>query len=319
MSGVTVIGVDAGGTKVLAGVVDDRLGVRYRSRRLWPVENSAEAVVDALVEAIVHAREAAPQAAAVGVGIPSLVDRRSGSSLFSSHLPLDGVDVRSLIEARVDLPVCVDNDANAAVLCEQRHGAARGCTDVVGLTLGTGIGGGVIVGGELYRGATGAAAELGHMVVDCDGPPCPSGCPNRGCLEAVASGRVIGTEGQAQARRKPESALGLALARGEAITGAHVTEMAKAGDTASKDVLELVGTRLGVGLANLINIFNPQALVVGGGVGTAGELLLGPARREVTRRALGPSAEAARVVCAQFGEDAGMIGAALMAFDKVMR
>jgi glucokinase len=217
---------------------------------------------------------------------------------------------------RLGLPVVVDNDANGAVLAEQRHGAAAGATEVVMLTLGTGIGGGLVLGGELYRGAVGAAAELGHMTVDFDGPPCPSGCPNRGCLETVASGRAIGRAGEEVARDRPESALGRALAAGEEITGALVTELAHDGDAAAGAAIERVGAALGVGLVNLVNVFNPEVVVVGGGAIAAGELLLGPARQVVAARALAPGRDAVRIVPARFGPESGMLGAAMLALER---
>ena len=223
---------------------------------------------------------------AVGVGIPALVDPATGVALDSNHLPLRGVSVRDLLAERVGLPVVVDNDANAAMLAEWRCGAARGTNDAVMLTLGTGIGGGLIVDGRLVRGARGAAAELGHIVVDADGPPCPGNCPNHGCLEALVSGRAIGARGPAGGARAPDSALGQALAAGREITGALVTELAHDGDSAACDVMTLMGERLGLGVVTLVNIFNPEVVVVGGGAIAAGELLLAPAREVVASRAL---------------------------------
>jgi glucokinase len=257
----------------------------------------------------------APDAAAVGFGIPSLVERSTGTSLWSVHLPLDGVPFAELMSARLGLPLVVENDATAAAVGEHRHGAARGARDVVMLTLGTGIGGGLILDGRAYRGSRGAGAELGHMVVDLDGPDCFGACPGRGCLEAVASGKAIARDAEAAARGAPDSALGRALARGEEITALGVTVAALEGDAVAGRVLDQVGRRLGAGLAGLVNAFNPEVVVVGGGVMAAGELLLGPAREVVAERALAPAREAVRIVAAALGDEAGMIGAATLALD----
>jgi glucokinase len=310
-----VIGVDLGGTKLLAGTVDSKLEVHHRVYRLARPDD-AGAVIDQLVEAVQEAIEAAPgEVLAVGLGVPGLVDPATGVTLDSNHLPLHGVAVRDLVTERVGLPVVVDNDANAAMLVEWRCGEARGVDDAIMLTLGTGIGGGLIVEGRLVHGARGAAAELGHIIVDADGPPCPGNCPNHGCLEALVSGHAIGVEGLRVARSDPSGALGQALAAGRDITGALVTELAHDGDPASRDVMTLMGERLGLGVVTLVNIFNPSVVVVGGGAIAAGELLLAPAREVVARRALPINRAGVRIVSARFGAESGMLGAACMAFD----
>jgi glucokinase len=317
MAAGCVIGVDLGGTKLLAGTVDSRLQVHHRTYRLARPEG-ASAVVDQLVEAVQEAIDAASaEVLAVGVGVPALVDPKTGIALDSNHLPLHGVSVRDLLTERVGLPVVVDNDANAAMLVEWRCGEARGTNDAIMLTLGTGIGGGLIVGGRLVHGARGAAAELGHIIVDADGPPCPGNCPNHGCLEALVSGHAIGAEGLRVGRAEPDSGLGQALAAGREITGALVTELAHDGDARALDVMTLMGRRLGLGVVTLVNIFNPEVVVVGGGAIAAGELLLAPAREVVAERALPINREQVRLVSARFGAESGMLGAACMALDAV--
>ena len=315
MSPRRVIGIDAGGTKLLGGVVDEGLAVRHRVHRLWRGGERGQ-VLDVLVDAVEEARAAAADVTDVGFGIPSLVDRETGASAFSVHLPIDGVPFRDLMHERIGLPVHVDNDANLAALAEQRAGAARGARHAVLLTLGTGIGGGVIIDGQLYRGAHGGAGELGHVVVDIDGPPCQGRCPNRGCLEVMASGTAIGREGAAAAAREPESELARELREGREITGALVTELAHDGDVAARGVLELVGERLGAGIAGIVNTFNPEVVVIGGGAVAGGDLLLEPARRVAGERALPPSRDQVRIVPAHFGEEAGMLGAALLALEE---
>ena len=312
MAARRVIGIDAGGTKLLGGVVDDDLTVHARVHRLWDRSDKA-GVLDKMVGEVQEAMEVAPDAEAVGFGIPSLIDRERAVSMWSNHLDLDDVAFRDLMSERLGLPVYVENDANAALLAERGYGAARGASDALLLTLGTGIGGAVALGGRLHRGATGSAGELGHVVVDMNGPPCPGKCPNRGCLEVMASGTAIGREGDAAARSAPDSALGRSLAEGRVVSGALVTELAHDGDIVAQGVLTLVGRRLGVGLASLANAFDPDVIVIGGGAIAADEMLLQPARAEMRARALPPPRDNVRVVRAHFGEEAGMLGAALVA------
>jgi glucokinase len=235
----------------------------------------------------------------------------------SNHLPLDGLPFKALMSERLDLPVTVDNDTNVALLAEHQAGAARGADDAVMITLGTGIGGGLMFGGEVYRGSAGAGAELGHIVVDPDGPECPGDCPGHGCLEAYASGNAIGRAGEEAARRSPESALGKALEQGREITGGLVTELAHDGDETAIRVLAEAGRWLGLGIVSLTNALNPELVIVGGGAGAAGELLLQPAREVLAARGLPPNRELVRVVPAHFGSEAGMIGAALMALNAL--
>jgi glucokinase len=312
-----VIGVDLGGTKLLAGAVDADLNVHHRAYRLARGDDQA-AVLERVVEAVSEARAASEvEVRAVGFGIPSLIDQERGIAVMTPHLPLVDVPFRDLMAERLGLPVFMDNDANCAMLAEHRAGAARSVEHAVMLTIGTGIGGGILVEGRIVRGMIGAAGELGHMTVDEDGPACPSGCPNHGCLEALASGTALGREAERVARAAPESGLGRALAAGREVTGALATELAHDGDPAARDVVALIGERLGIGIASLVNIFNPEVVVVGGGVIAAGDLLLEPARQVVRERALPPSRDLARVVSARFGAESGMLGAAVLALDGI--
>src|SRR5688500_11040594 len=179
MSPRRVIGIDAGGTKLLGGVVDEQLVVHHRVHRTWRGADRGE-TIDIFVEAVEEVRAAAPDVAAVGFGIPSLVEWETGISRWSNHMPLDDVPFREVMSERLGLPVTVDNDANAALLAEHRHGAARSVRHAVLVALGTGIGSGLLLDGRIYRGATGMGAELGHIVVDLHGPDCPGDCPGRG-------------------------------------------------------------------------------------------------------------------------------------------
>ena len=228
MNAVETIGVDLGGTKALVGVLDGT-EVLYESREASTGQSEDE-LVELLIREVSEARDARPEAKAVGLGIPATIDHDRGIAVSAVNLPLSDLPIRDLIEERVGLPVFVDNDGNVAALAEHLYGVAEGKPNIVMLTVGTGIGGGLILGGEIYRGATGAGAELGHTVIQADGPPCQGNCPNHGCVEALASGTALGREGLAAAESAPDSALGKLLAAGEKIDGTAVTKAALAGD-----------------------------------------------------------------------------------------
>jgi glucokinase len=311
VSPAEAIGVDLGGTKMLLGVLDADAKVAWESREA-STGQSEEELVELLVREVDEARAARAGIAAIGMGIPATIDHEKGVAVSAVNLPIENLPIRDLVGERTGLPVFVDNDANVAALAEHLYGAARGAENAVMLTIGTGIGGGLILGGEIYRGSTGAGAELGHMAIQMDGPGCQGNCPNRGCVETFASGTALGREGRAAAESEPDSALGELLANGEEVDGKAVTEAALAGDETAIGVFDLVGGRLGVALASFANIFEPETIVIGGGVIAAGDLLLDPARRELQARALRPM-NGTPVVPAELGQDAGMIGAAAMA------
>lgn len=309
----STIGVDLGGTKLLAAWVDAGGAIGPRVRRRVAGLTFGE-LVETTVEAVsAVAADAPAPVRGVGFGIPALIDRRTGESVRSVHLPIDGVRFADVLAERLPYPVAVDNDANCAVLAEWRAGAAAGLDHVVMLTLGTGIGGGLVLGGSVYRGAVGAGAELGHMVVDYDGPDCFGDCPGRGCLEALASGSALERDAADAIRARPDCALAREADASGRVTGEAVTRLAAEGDPVAEGLVREVGRRLGAGLAGLAMALNPQAIVVGGGVSAAGELLLEPARAELRRRALSPSRDEVRVVAAALGDEAGMVGAAMLA------
>jgi len=306
-----IIGVDLGGTKMLLGVLDADSQVLWESRETSTGQTEDE-LVELLVREVEEARAERPAVAAVGLGIPATIDHERGVAVSAVNLPLTDVPIRDRVSERTGLPVFVDNDANVAALAEHLYGAAQGTRNAVMLTVGTGIGGGLIIGGEVYRGSTGAAAELGHVAIDLDGPDCQGNCPGRGCVESLASGTAVGREGRVAAGREPDSVLARMLADGHSIDGKAVTEAALGGDAAARGVFELIGRRLGVALTSFANIFEPEVIVIGGGVIAAGDLLLDPARRELEARAL-PPMNRTPVLAAELGPDAGMIGAAAMA------
>jgi glucokinase len=315
MAAGRVIGVDMGGSKLLAGAVDSGLSVHHRAHRNLNRFNQSY-LLDVVVDAVDEVRAGAGgDVEAIGFGIPALLDQRSGEAVIAVNLTLHDIRFADVMTERLGLPVFVDNDANCAAIAEHRAGAARGCNEAVVLTIGSGIGGGLILRGEPYRGAVGAGAELGHTVIDLNGPKCQGNCHNRGCLEVLASGTALTREAERIAGEQPGSGLGRAVADGVELAGPLVTELAHDGDPAALEAIELIGRRLGVGIANFVNIFNPEVVVIGGGVIGAGELLLAPARQEMLARALSPSRDEVRVVAARFGIEAGMVGAAALAFD----
>ena len=299
MKTLPVIGVDVGGTKILAAVVgpDGTIEARHEEPMLAASAEALLAELDRVVEALRSEHEVA----ALGFGIASRIDQRAGRALASVNLPLENVDFRDRMSERHRLPVAIDNDGNAAAVAEWRAGAARGARHVVMLTLGTGVGGGLILDGRPYRGATGGGAELGHVVVEYDGPPCP--CGGRGHLESFASGRAAD-----EVARKLYGAQSSAR---------DLTRRGEAGQSEAVATLSEIGRRLGAGIASFVNTFEPEVVVVGGGFGEAGELLLAPAREVIARDALAPARDTVRIAEAELGVDAGVIGAGLIAYEAL--
>ncbi|MBO0768761.1 MAG: ROK family protein [Solirubrobacterales bacterium] len=310
-----VIGVDMGGTKLLAGAVDGRLSVHHRLQRPLTGLDQPK-LLDTVTEAVQEAIDnAGGEVDAVGFGIPCTFDQRTGTAVLAINLDMKDLAFGAIMSERLGVSCYVDNDANMAALAELRAGVATGVNDALMLTIGTGIGGGLILNGALYRGSIGAGAELGHMVIQADGPRCQGNCPNRGCVESLASGTALEREARRVADQQPDSALGQAFSAGRAPLGPLVTELAHDGDPVAREVLELIGTRLGVAFSSYTNMFNPELIIVGGGVMAAGDLLLEPARRELAKRALPPARDTVQVVAARFGFEAGMIGAAALALE----
>ena len=295
-----VIGVDVGGTKTLYAVVTHEGAIEARLER-HTVVSSQDALLAELDDGVEELRTAHPDTSALGFGIPSRVDQRTGRAVASVNVPLTDVDFRDRMRERHGLPVAIDNDGNAAAIAEWRIGAARGASNVVMLTLGTGIGGGLILGGRPYRGATGSGAELGHIVIEFDGPLCA--CGGRGHLEAVASGKAAGQV--AQKLYGPEA------------SGQDLVRRAESGEDDAVEAMAAIGRRLGAAIATFVNIFEPEIVVIGGGFGRASELMLGPARGVLARDGLAPGRDSLRIVEAELGSDAGVIGAGMIAFEAL--
>jgi glucokinase len=314
MSARRVIAVDLGGTKMLTGIVDSE-GVVVRRTVLPTNVAGEEELLDALESAVGEFADEGVEA--VGAGIPSTIDQRTGRAVSSVNIPLTDVDLRARLRERFGVPAAIENDANAAALAEHRYGAGRGARHMVMLTLGTGIGGGLILDGRLYRGAVGAAAELGHVTIDFDGPPCEGRCPGFGHLEAYASGRATDKLARETAAARPDGDLGRAAAAGRDVDARLVVELAANGPGDARDILEQVGFYLGIGIASFVEIFNPEVVVLGGGFARAGELLFEPARRVVAERTLSPARDVVRIVPALLGVEAGLIGAGLVGFEAL--
>jgi glucokinase len=294
------IGVDLGGTKILAGVLDPDGTVHRQLTRPTPVSSK-----DHLLETLAHVVEGLldDDVGAVGFGIPSQIDQRSGRAVSSAHVPLVDVPFRDWVEARLSLPFAIDNDGNAAAIAEWKLGAGRGASNLVLLTLGTGIGGGLILDGKPFRGSVGGGVELGHMVLDLDGPPCPGNCSGHGHFEALASGTAAAEVAE--------------RLFGPGADAKRLVDAAEAGDERAVAELAEIGRRLGAGIASLVNIFNPEVVIVGGGFADAGELLLGPARETIAVEALPLPRDTVRLVPAALGPEAGMVGAALVGFEAL--
>ena len=296
------IGVDVGGTKVAAAAVER--GEPGESHIVRTETASADALLDQLVASIETVR--GPDTQAVGIGVPSVVEFATGRIRFSVNVPLADLPLRELLSTRIGLPVYVDNDASCAALAEAYDGERLVATELVMYTVGTGVGGGIVLGGRLYRGHTGAAAEMGHQIVamdmDTGVPPAAERFPQADSLERWAAGRELDR---------------LVSAHGFA-DGRAAVAAAQEGDATAIAALRTLGERLGVGIANAINIFDPAEVVVGGGVSAAGELLLGPAREVAARYVLHGVGTETTIRLARRGSEAGVVGAALVAMQEQM-
>jgi glucokinase len=310
------IGVDVGGTKVAFATLErGSLGEPH----VEPTNTkSADALLDQLVGGIEQVR--GDNARAVGIGVPSVVEFATGRIRYSVNIPLADLPLRKMLSDRIGLPVYVENDASCAGLAEAYDGDRLVCPDLVMFTVGTGVGGGLVLGGKLYRGVTGAAPEIGHQMIGLDlrdGAPQPSEkFPQPGSLEALASGTELDRLALRLARERPQSALGRALSENGEVSGRDVVEAAHEGDDAACHALRILGERLGVGIANAINIFDPREVVIGGGVSAAGTLLLDPARESARRFTLPGVGTETTIRLARRGPEAGVLGAALIAVQE---
>jgi glucokinase len=309
------IGLDIGGTKIAGGVVTESGRILDRTRVPTPPDEEG-ATLAALLAVLDELRDRNPAVEAIGLGAAGLVERPGGIACWAPHNTYRRMELRRLLHERTGLPTSVDNDANVAAWAESRFGAGAGSGDLVLVTVGTGIGGGLVLNGQIHHGEHGFAGELGHLIVDPDGDRCA--CGNRGCLEAMASGSTLGRLGREVAAADPGGRLAtLAASAGGPVTGEVVFAAAREGDKAALALFERVGHWLGVGIASLVTIFDPDLVVVGGGVAATGELLLAPARASFERyvharehRDLPP------VVPTRLGDAGGLVGAATLALAR---
>jgi glucokinase len=317
MSRTVAAGVDAGGTKVEGLLVDVEVGEILDRRLAETPATDAEASVQAIVAVARELMALRDDVSALGVGAAGMV-QLDGVMRFAPNVAWREFPLRERILSAVRIPTLVENDANAAAWGEFRFGAGRSSSDMLLVTVGTGIGGGIVSGGKLFRGAYGFGGEIGHIIVEPGGPLC--GCGNRGCWEQVASGRALGRLGREAAAAHPESVL-FKLAGGDPsnVTGYIVTAAAKSRDPIAVEIMSEVGRRLGEGIAGLVNILDPDVVVVGGGVIDAGELLLEPARRAFVDALEAPEHRPkVPLVPAVMGNDAGAVGAADLAWRELV-
>ena len=313
MSEATVLGIDIGGTGTKAAAVTRQGEVVARAERPTDGQAGTKSIISVAEDLLSRAKDLDLSIAAVGVGAAGFVDAATGSVTFSPNLVYDDPQVAEALRGRVGLPVVVDNDANAAAWGERTFGCAKGCNDVSLVTLGTGIGSGFVAGGSLVRGSTGAGAELGHTIVDPQGPQC--GCGLRGCLEQFASGKAIARMAKEGVASEPNSVIVSIAGSVEAIRAEHVARAARQNDETARDVLQRAGRSLGIGLSNVANLFDPDVIVLGGGLIRCGEPYLGPARDQLFKMSTEQHRRPIRVEVTALGHDAGILGAAALAFD----
>jgi glucokinase len=309
-----VLGVDVGGTKVAVAAVDGVTATRTKEHPTVTV--SADALLDGVEHVVRDVIADAGRPEAIGVGVPSQIEFETGTVETSVNIPLTGVPLREELGRRFGIPVYVDNDANCAALAEAHM---VGVSHLVMLTLGTGVGGGVVIDGMTFRGANGLGAELGHIAVNPDGPPCPGNCPNRGCLESYCSGQALERDGTELARDKPDSPLAARLGPDGTLSARRLVAAAEDGDEDALLLMENFGRMLGIGIANYVNVFQPARLAIGGGLSRASHLFFDRAIQEAGARTLPALWKRVTVALAEGGADAGVIGAGLLAALELQR
>ena len=310
-----VIGIDVGGTTTKGALVSRDGELLERVEVATEAKAATKSVISVAEGLVARADQSGRPVEAVGIGAAGFIDHAGGCVTFSPNLVYDDPQLRTALHSRLGLPVTVDNDANAAAWGERAFGSAKGCDHVAMLTIGTGIGSGFIVDGQLIRGWSGAGAEFGHVVVDPAGPPCP--CGLRGCLEQLASGGAIGRMGREAAEADPDTLMVELAGSVIAIEGEHVSMAAAQVDPAAMKVLARAGRALAIGISNVVNVFDPQLIVLGGSAIEAGEPYLGVARDELVRMTAAQRRRPVRVDRSTLGNDAGILGAAALALDDL--
>jgi len=312
-----VLAVDLGGTKIIVAIISDKGQVMAREYYLTLAEEGPQPVIDRILSAIDHilglVNLDSSQLHSMSLAAAGAIDIEKGLVTLSPNLPCwHNIPLRDIVKEKHGVNTFLINDASAAALGEHHFGAGRGVNNLVLLTLGTGIGGGIIINGELYSGPSGSAGEIGHTTIDVNGPRCS--CGNVGCLEMLASGTAVAQEAIRRIGQGERSSLA-EIVDGKAgnITAREVSLAAQNGDSLALEVISKAATYLGVAMVNLVNIFNPEMIIIGGGMAQMGDLLLDTARQVVKERAFPLSAQAVRIVTAQLGDNAGVLGAAVFA------
>jgi glucokinase len=318
-----ILGVDLGGSKILTAVTDSQGKMLSRDHSVTPARKGHEAVIRSILESAHRALEQADVAvselAAVGVGAPGLINPGTGILYTSPNLPgWRDIPLRAVMQERLGKKTFLINDANAAALGELHFGAARGARNFIYITLSTGIGGGIVIDGGIYSGAIGAAGEVGHMTIDDDGPPC--NCGNKGCWETLASGTALAREAKQRIKEGAETAIpGYVDGDIEKVTAEVIHSAAQQGDSLARELIARTGYYVGVGLASLINIFNPELIVIGGGLSNIGDMLFDPAFKVARERAYRETFRAVRFAAAELGRNSGVLGAAVFALQEMRK
>jgi glucokinase len=316
-----VLAVDIGGTKIMTALISGDGVILAQGRCPTLAEEGAQAVIDRLFAAVdslmSQNNTSSSQLSGISIAAAGAIDTNNGLITVSPNLPgWRDVPLGEMVRDRYQVGAFLVNDASAAALGEHRFGAGRGVSNLILLTLGTGIGGGIIINDKLYDGSCGSAGEMGHMIIDTDGPECA--CGNRGCLEALASGTAVARDAISRINNGEKSSLvDMVGGKIESITAEQVAAAARNGDSLALDVFSQAAYYLGVGMVNLVNIFNPQMIVLGGGMAQLGEIFIDPAKKVVAEKAFAISAQAVRIVTAQLGNEAGVYGAAAYALEEL--
>jgi len=316
-----ILGVDLGGTKILTAVTNSQGKMLSRDHSITPAQKGHKAVIQSILESVHRALGRADVAISdlivIGVGAPGLLNPETGILFTSPNLPgWRDVPLRDIIQEKLGKKTFLINDANAAALGEFYFGAARGVRNFIYITLSTGIGGGIVIDGKIYSGAIGAAGEVGHMTIDDDGPIC--NCGNRGCWEMLASGTALAKEARHRIKEGVKTSI-LEYAEGdvEKVTAQVIQSAAEQGDSLAKELIGRTGYYVGVGLANLVNIFNPELIVIGGGLSNIGDMLFEPAFKVAGERAYKEAFQAVRFASAELGRNSGVLGAAAFALQEM--
>jgi glucokinase len=315
-----VLAIDLGGTKIITAIISNSSQVIAKEYQLTLADEGPQSVIERMFSAIDHILSLrnmnSSQLASISIAAAGAIDSDKGLITSSPNLPgWHDVPLRDIVKEKYGVNTFLINDASAAALGEHRLGAGRGVSNLIYLTVSTGIGGGIIINDKLYSGQCGGAGEIGHMTIDVNGPRC--NCGNIGCFEVLASGTAVAKEAIRRIRQREKSSLiEIVAGKIENITAEKVEMAARGGDSLALEVISRVSDYLGIGMVNLVNIFNPEMIIVGGGMSKMGDLLLNPARQVVRERAFQLSAQAVRIVPAQLGENAGVLGAAIFAFEQ---